>query len=461
MQLALLIPLVLLPSQTPRPSAAAAAPVAQKDTLEARVDALAAEALAKPGAAGLSVAIARRGKLELAKGYGLADAEFDVPANAETCFRIGSVTKQFTAAAIMKAVEQGQLTLDDSLAKFVPDFDLLGNTVTIRQLLNHTSGIPSYTDIGEEWVAKWPLELSHEELLALVEGQPFTFPPGTDWAYNNTGYYLLGMVLEKLSGKSYAEHLLETQFEPLGLTRTRYDSNKALIKNRAQGYGLSKLGLENDEPLGMSQPGAAGALLSTAGDLVRWSMALSSGKVVSPASFAAMTAPTVLPGGRDTGYGFGLAIDQFEGRQRIQHGGGIHGFNSMLAWIPEGDVHVAVISNGERVSSGKLAEELCFVALGIEKPKVKDEPLSAEQRKKYVGNYRMEALGMNLRVYEEGEQLKAQADAPGQGAFRLRFQGKGEFRADFDDNVRLLFDDEAKEFTLFQGGGSFKGLRKG
>ena len=330
--------------------------------LAAKIDALAAEHLAKPGGVGLSVAVAQRGKLLLAKGYGKADAEFDVPANEQTMFRIGSVTKQFTAALVMRLVEQNKLSLDDELAKYVPDFPLQERKVTIEHLLRHTSGIKSYTDVGEAWEKVWPLELTHEELLALVKDAPFDFEPGSDWRYNNTGYYLLGMVIEKVAGKSYAEQLQAELCGPLGLARTRYDSNRELIRNRAQGYTLDEGQLVNDQMIGMAQPGAAGGILSTAGDLVRWQMALSSGKVVQPESFAKMSTPTVLPGGRDTHYGFGLLLDEWNGRPRVQHGGGIFGFNSMLFWLPVEDLHVAVISNGEPLSSAKLADAIAYAA---------------------------------------------------------------------------------------------------
>lgn len=458
----LAVPLALaLSTFAGRADAATQASGAQKldrAQLEARVDALAAEYLAKPGGVGLSVAVARKGEVVLAKGYGLADVEFDVKADADTLFRIGSITKQFTSAALMRLVERGKLSLDDDLSKYVPSFPLQGKHVTLRQLLTHTSGIPSYTDIGEEWTKKWPLELSHDELLALVKDKPFDFEPGTKWAYDNTGYYLLGMVLESVAGKPYPEVLKEELFEPLKLARTRYDSNVDVIKNRAQGYAMDRSGVVNDQPLGTSQPGAAGALISTARELVLWQMALTSGRVVKPESFALMTTPTVLPDGKDTHYGFGLAIDDLDGRARVQHGGGIFGFNSMLMWLREADVHVAVISNGERVSSAKLADEIAYAALGVEKAAVADEPLTPERIAKLSGKYRIAALGLDVEIFEKDGKLFAQAT--GQGSFRLRWQGDKnkdgrEFRADFDDSVRLVFAADAKAFTLFQGGGEF------
>lgn len=431
---------------------------AAQSELERKVDALAAEQLAKPGGVGLSIAVAQRGKVLLAKGYGTADAEFDVPANELTMFRIGSVTKQFTAAVIMRLVEQKKLALDDELAKYVPDFPYGGRKVTIEQLLRHTSGIKSYTEITEAWQKVWPLELTHAELLALVNDAPFDFEPGSDWNYSNTGYYLLGMVIEKVAGKSYAEVLLSELCTPLGLARTRYDSNRDLIKNRAQGYSLIDDHLVNDQPLGMAQPGAAGGIVSTAGDLVRWQMALSSGKVVKPESFERMRTTSVLPNGRDTHYGFGLMLDEWEGRPRVGHGGGIFGFNSRLYWLPKEDLHVAVISNGEELSSGKLAEAIAYAALGIERPAVKDEPIPADLIARLSGEYSFAEIGMELKVFERGGKLMLQGS--GQGAFRVLWQGELEFRAEFDTDVKAVFAADAKSLVIHQGGRKSTGVRK-
>jgi D-alanyl-D-alanine carboxypeptidase len=434
-----------------------AAPPSDTD-LQAKVDAIAADYLAKPGAAGLSIGIARQGKVLLAKGYGLADVEFDVPANADTMFRIGSVTKQFTAAAIMRLVEQGKISLDDSLNKFLPDYPTQGHTVTIRHLLNHTSGIKSYTDVGEEWVKIHPLELTHEQLLALVKDRPFDFKPGEKWAYNNTAYYMLGMIIETISGKSYAQHMQDEFFTPLNLERTRYDISSDVIKNRAQGYTIRDGVLGNDDPLGMSQPFAAGSLLSTGEELVEWSMALTAGKVVKPESFALMTTPTTLADGSREDYGFGLAIDEFENQKRIQHGGGIHGFNSMLLWLPEPDLHVAVISNGEPIRSGKIADAIAYAVLGIEKAAVKDEPISPELLKSIVGMYTMEEPLMDVKVWEDGGTLMVKAQTEEQSAFRLKYQGAGAspdgelFRAAFDGDVTFTFAKDGRSFTVVQGG---------
>jgi CubicO group peptidase (beta-lactamase class C family) len=291
------------------------------------------------------------------RAHGFADLEFTVNADPETMFRIGSVTKQFTGAAIVKLAERGKLSVDDPLSRFLPDYPR-GDEITLRHLLTHTGGVPNYTNLGPKWEQVVARELSHEELVALWKDMPLDFEPGTKWNYSNSGYYLLGMVIEKVSGQGYDAFLRDTFFDPLKLTRTRYDSNGEVLLNRAQGYGFAEGKFWNDQLIGMSQPGAAGALISTAGDLVRWQLALVGGKVVAPASFEEMTLPYLLEDGSDSHYGFGLMIAPQIGLPCISHGGGIFGFNSYLAYWPEEKLSISVISNSEGLRSEELAFEL-------------------------------------------------------------------------------------------------------
>lgn len=424
----------------------------------AKVEARILERVQRPDAVGFSVGIAQHGRIVLAKGYGLGEVEHAVPATSTMPFRIGSITKQFTAALILRLVEQQRLALDDDLSKYVPQFPLQGRKVTIRQLLHHTSGIPSYTDLGPEWASKQPLELSHDELLGLVAGKPFDFEPGTDWHYDNTGYYLLGMVVEKVHGAPYAKVVAELA-AALQLEHTRCDDNRALIPGRAQGYDFEDGVRTNDLPLGMSQPGGAGNMISTGADLVRWSMALAGGKVVQPASYVQMTTMHVLPNGRDTGYGFGLMKADLGGRPVVMHGGGIHGFNSQLLHVVPDDLHVAVISNCSAASADELARDLTRLVLGIERAKAKDEPIPAEVLEAAAGRFEFAELEMVVAVQARDGQLFAKGEAEGQGEFRLQFQGGRVFRASFDSEVRLEFSADWKELTLAQGGGLFVGKR--
>jgi len=292
----------------------------------------------------------------------------------------------------------------------------------------------------------------------LVQGQPFDFEPGTDWNYSNTGYYLLGMVLEKKHGAPFARVLAELA-DSLGLEHTRCDDNRELIPGRAQGYDFEDGVRKNDALLGMSQPGAAGAMLSTGGDLVRWSMALAGGKVVTPAHYTAMTTPLVLADGRDTHYGFGLIRSQLGDRSVVMHGGGIHGFNSQLLHVVPDDLHVAVISNSGAASADRLAQDVTRLVLGIERAKAKDEPIPTEVLTAAAGRFEFAELEMVVAVQARDGKLFAMGEAEGQGEFRLQFQGGRVFRASFDSEVRLEFSADWKELTLAQGGGLFVGRR--
>lgn len=338
---------------------------AAQEGLAQRVDELARAAVERPECVGLSVAVARGSELVVDEGYGMAELEHGISTNAETMFRIGSITKQFTAAAIVQLAETDELWYEDSLSAFLPDYPAPGGDVTVRHLLTHTSGIPSYTGL-RQWAEHMARDVSHAEMLSFFEDLPLEFPPGEGFEYNNSGYYLLGMIVEEVSGTTYADYVRTRLCEPLGLARTRYGSNADIIPNRAQGYRMNGAGeLENDQMISMSHPAAAGALLSTAGDLVRWQLALTAGRVVSPESYEEMTTPYLLPDMGETGYGFGLFVGTLDGRRNVYHGGGIPGFNSMLYHFPEEELSVAVISNSDDYSAQGLAQAIAREAFAL------------------------------------------------------------------------------------------------
>ncbi len=315
---------------------------------------------------GVSVAVAHGGRIVHAKGYGLANVELKVPATTDTVYRVGSITKQFTAAAIMQVVEQGKMSLDDPIEKFLPDYPIRGRHITIRHLLNHTSGIKSYTSLGLEFLAVTRQDLRHEDLIALFKDEPDDFQPGEKWLYDNSGYYLLGVILEKVTGDSYGEYVQGQLFTPLGLSSTLYCDVEPIVKNRASGYqvGLDKQ-LRNADFISMKNPFAAGSLCSTVKDLVTWTSALAGGKVVTAASYAQMIAPTKLADGTEQAYGFGLMPGRLEGHPQIAHGGGINGFASMLMYFPKDDVTVVVLTNSSVGASTRIATRVARAALGL------------------------------------------------------------------------------------------------
>jgi len=444
-------------------AAAIATPVAAQDALWGddminKVDSLAEATLTGGPVASLSIGLRRGDDVLMVKAYGLADIEHDVPATGETVYRIGSLTKQFTAAAVMQLVEAGKIGLDDPITDYLPDYPTQGYDVTIRHLLQHTSGIKSYTGL-EAWRPKVPLDLTDEELVALFKDEPFDFAPGEKFLYNNSGYYLLGMIIEQASGESYREYMQTHLFQPQGMTGSSYCDERPIIPGRAEGYVAQDGELLNDAPLSMNQPGAAGALCSTTWDLLAWTADLREGEVVSEESYHLMTTKGVLNDESETGYGFGLAINSLEGHDRVAHGGGINGFNTAMAHYPGADLDVIVLSNTEGPHAGRVARDIAKWALGVPLVVVLDVPLSAEQMAMYQGVYEMRA-GFELTVLARDGQLFSQAT--GQNEFRLRAQGEDVFIPTFDDNVRLVFsvaEGQATTMVLHQGGQTIEAKR--
>lgn len=336
-------------------------------TVQRLADSLSRAFVASGGAPSVVVSVVRGKDTLLLGGYGMADLENQTPATAKSVYRIGSVTKQFTAAAVMQLVEQGKVKLDDPIGKYLPSLPDTWEPATVRQLLNHTSGIPSYTALGPAWRSRWGEEMSTDTIVALSAGKPLDFPIGTKYAYNNSGYVILGMLIEKVTGRPWGEDLQERFAKPLGLSDTRNCLTESIIPNRGHGYEQKKEGGWTNSPfLSMSQPHAAGAMCSTAGDLVRWNQALHNGKVVSAESYRQMTTPEgAASRGGNRGYGFGLQVDSMAGRQAISHGGGIPGFITANTWIPSADLSVTVIANSGSARSGELMRQLVHAALGV------------------------------------------------------------------------------------------------
>jgi CubicO group peptidase (beta-lactamase class C family) len=378
-----------------------------------------AESVVKSGAvAGLSIAVVRGKDTLVMKGYGSADLENELPATARTVYRIGSVTKQFTSVAVMQLVQQGKLSLDDDITKYVPNAPTHGRRILLRHLLNHTSGIPSYTDVGPAFGRVARLDLAHDSLLAIVRDDSLQFDPGSHFYYNNTGYYLLGMIIERVTGKSYGDYLRDVLFVPNGLTSTVYCSVAPLIKHRSRGYDRGRNGLVNSDYIGMDLPFAAGSLCSTVGDLAAWTRLLHSGKLVDPSSFSALTTPVKLTSGRPMSYGFGLSVDTLGTHREIHHGGGINGFISELAHYPDDSLTVVVLANTSPAPSGQIAENIARFMFGMPfqsaPPKPADLPIDAEEAKRLAGNYKItwpDGSRRTARISVNSDQLMLQIEA--------------------------------------------------
>ena len=447
------------------PATTGSAQTLPSPTAVARIaDSLGAEFVANQRAPSVAVAIVRGRDTITIKAWGMADLENEVPATARSVYRIGSVTKQFTAAAVMQLVEQGKLRLDDSIATHLSGLPRPWRRVTIRQLLNHTSGIPSYTDIGDRWRRRWGEEMTPDSLLALTTADSMWFEPGVRWRYDNTGYVLLGMLIERLTGRTWGAELIERFAKPLGLTDTRSCQAEPIIPRRVRGYENEGNGWINTPYLAMSQPYAAGAMCSTAGDLARWNRALHSGKVVSAASYALMTTPEGAAAKNSFPYGFGLGRDTLGGQAVIVHGGGIHGFIAGNVWVPGAELSVTVLTNSGGAPVDELLKQLVRAALGVplaQRPVA--VALSPADRNRYVGVYALELPNgaRDFTVSIADDQLTGQL--AGQQAVPMLPFGNHVFGVGFDPNLRLVFTIEgpkASKVTLHQGGGTFQGLRK-
>ena len=450
-------------------SAAAQRSTVARDVFRTRADSLIYTYLAESHAPSAAFAVIR-GSDTLAYGaYGLGDVDARRAPTAATIYEIGSITKQFTSAAIMKLVEQGRVRLDDDLSKYVPQFPLRGKKVTIRQLLNHTSGIHSYTS-SPGWQKTWNDPLSPDAIVNLVATDTFDFVPGSAYRYNNTGYVLLGMVIEKASGQKYAKYLDAQFFKPLGLKQTSYCPSRTSDPAFALGYSKGPNGTVRAQFLDLSHPFSAGALCSTVGDFVKWQRALDGGKVVSPASYALMTTADTLSSGRTINYGFGLVPGTFEGHKTVSHTGGIPGFATAATYVPDDTLSIVVFTNYDAESPQGLVQNLLRVAYGLEPvarkvppPQAAASSLAPADRDAILGNYSLQLPGgqqLPIRFFMDGARLMAQAQ--GQPANEIHYLGNYQFGVAFDPALRFTFTidgGKATKVTLLQGGATIEGPR--
>ena len=367
----------------------------------------------KGGTPGVAVLIARDGKVVFQGGFGLADLEKKTPVTIETKFRIGSITKQFTAAAILKLAEQGKLAVTDPLAKFFPDFPR-GGEVTLRHLLTHTSGIHSYTD-QPDFLTKVSQPIEPGALIASFKNDPPDFAPGAGFHYNNSAYFLLGEIVAQVSGKSLGDCLRETFFEPLGMPDTGIFVNATPPPGMALGYSAGDGKIAPALDWDMSWAGGAGALYSTVGDLFRWNEALFGGRVLNETSFKAMTTPIELPPNVDgMKYGCGLVMSEFKRLPAIGHGGGLNGWSSDLLRLPEQHCTAVVLANAlpppPELAPAKISHAMAEKILADEikklPPLTGDESVDPKTYSAFAGRY--DYHGAILTVFVENDRLFAQ-----------------------------------------------------
>ena len=403
-----------------------------------------------------AVLVARDGKPLLSNGYGYANLEWEIPNSPTAKFRLGSITKQFTAACILLLEERGKLNVQDPVKKYMPDAPAAWDKVTIFHLLTHTSGIPSFTGFPD-YESTEATPTTPEKLVARFRDKPLEFQPGEKWRYSNSGYVLLGYLIEKISGQSYSDFVQQNIFTPLGMKDSGYDSNSTVIQHRVSGYSRGPNGTINAGFIHMSIPFSAGALYSTTEDLLRWEQGLFGGKVLSAASLEKMTTPF------KEDYGFGISLQSLGGHKAIHHNGGIEGFNTELDYYPEDKLVVAVLGNVNGQAPSEIAHKVAAVAHGetvVLPSERKEVAVSSKILAQYVGTYEL-TPDFSIVITQEGDHLAGQAT--NQGKNPLFAESETMFFLKVVDAEIEFFKNEKGEVThlvLHQGGRNTKGVKK-
>ncbi|MDQ6827367.1 MAG: beta-lactamase family protein [Gemmatimonadota bacterium] len=452
------------------PSLMLAAPLAAplgaqgREQLAAGIDSIAGAALREGPIAGMSIAVLRGGDTITLKGYGFANLEHRVPASAKTVYHIASITKNFTAAAILRLQQAGKLTLGEDIQRLVPQFQTRTRRVTIAELLNHTSGIRDYTQMPGFEGERDRLELPHDAIVATIANQPYDFEPGTSWRYDNSGYFLLGLMIERASGVSYGSYVGDSIASPLGLRDTRYCEDRPIIADRAQGYHVkqsaSGSALVNADPINWNSAFSAGGMCSTALDLLRWEAALDAARVLNSATLAIMRAPTRLRGDAPLDYGYGTALGEIAGHRMLGHAGSGAGFTSVLLRLPDDDITIVVLANSDSRANARVigARIVRLILNAPQRQTLTADPPARLAR--YVGVYDTQ-LG-RLETYVAVDGLHARPPGTRDTGLLMQRIAEDTFRIGDDDEIRFVIDRGRGTWAIEYQGGllSWAGRRK-
>lgn len=405
-----------------------------------------------------SVLVVKDGVILIDQGYGAADLEWKIPNSPAVRFRLGSLTKQFTSASILLLEQRGKLKVTDPISTYLPDSPAAWSKITIADLLRHSSGIPNFTSFPDYAPTEWK-DTTPAELVARFRNKALDFEPGTKFSYSNSGYVLLGYLLEKISGQTYAAFLQQNIFNPLAMADTGVDSTASIIPGRAQGYWASPGSpTRHATYTSMTIPFSAGALYSTTGDLFKWEQALFAGKVINPEEFKKMTTPY------KENYAFGLINTKQLGHPVIWHNGGIEGFVTYLAYYPADHLTVVVLSNNEAANADQLGQQLGRLALGGEvklAAEHKEVSIAPALLADYAGVYRFSPkMALTITVADGA----LSGEMTGQNALRLFPESETKFFLKAVD-AQVQFNraspaGKVTSVTLFQGGHEQQALRE-
>jgi CubicO group peptidase (beta-lactamase class C family) len=403
-------------------SAQGSAPLAR------RLDSIAGAEVRANRSVGITAAAYKGTDQLLLEAYGKADVEGNAPMTTSTIVAIGSATKQFTAVAILQLQDQGRLSVDDAVTKWLPELNLAGNRVTLRHLLAHTAGIVELHEMPEVRALQLirNASITRDSVYKIVTRYPPAFPVGTMEIYSNAGFWLLGRIIEKVSGMTYEEYVEKRIFSPLGMSRSMYCERAKQVPDRALGYGIrgGKSGRVPD--ISYNAPFAAGALCSTAEDLITWLQALHGGKVLSPTSYAELIAPAKLSDGTALRYGMGTVIsDDANGVRYIGHSGGGFGYSSETRWYPDEKLAVVVLTNSEPDAITMTADAIAAAVLPP--PPRAAVPFTGDPSP-LLGNYKGPSHGRDMVVVVTHAPESVLLSTNGQPAEALRWVERWTFR---------------------------------
>lgn len=371
--------------------------------LAERIDA-ALKPFFRADAPGATVIVMKDGAPVFRKAYGLADVDKNTPMQPEMQLRLGSITKQFTAVAILMLAEQGRLSLEDEVTRFLPNYPVKDKHITIERLLQHTAGIPNYTAKVTFGLTSGQ-DKSVQQMIDYFKDEALDFEPGERWAYSNSGYILLGAIIEKVSGTTYADFIAKNIFEPLGMQDTAYEGHERSAKRRVAGYREGVFsGYRFAEHVSMTQPYAAGALVSTVDDLARWDDAISTGKLLRADTWRQAFTPCPLPNGAKCSYGYGWQLGTMRGHRMAAHAGDIPGYNAEAIRLPDDKVFVAVLGNSNRnmLNTDRVAFTAAAIAVGSPFPQQKTIPMTKLAMTAFVGTFRLSESGTRTISFDGG-----------------------------------------------------------
>ena len=359
---------------------------------EAYIDSIIGANFDEDGPGGVLL-VAKDGEPIYRKGFGYASLELGVKNDPSLSYRIGSISKQFTAVAVLQLAQDEKLSLDDPITKYLPDYNTYGQTITIEHLLSHTSGIPSYTE-NKDFSDVMFNDQSKSQIVSFFEKDSLLFKPGTDWSYSNSGYFLAGMIVEKVSGIDLNEYYQKNIFDPLEMTSTYIGTYSEVQPNTAYGYASAANGEYRPASyLSWSWPFAAGSIISSVDDMLKWDNSLYSEKILDRKYKALAWKPFILEDGRLANYGFGWGVSRYMDTRIIAHGGGINGFVCMGVRIPEQRVYVILLTNSTTVAPGSIAEQIALKVANLPEPQPKPLEKVDFELSDYEGAFLVHASG--------------------------------------------------------------------